>query len=41
MDPDTPEKRKARRALTIIYVVMIIFVFAPLLVYLFVEQARS
>lgn len=41
MDPDTPEKRKAQRALTIIYVVMLIFIFAPLLVYLFVEKARS
>lgn len=41
METETPEKRKAQRALTIIYVVMIIFIFAPLLVYLFVEKARS
>lgn len=41
METETPEKRKARRALTIIYVVMFIFIVAPLMLYLFVEQARS
>lgn len=41
MDSETPEKTKARRAVLIIYLVMVVFIVAPLLIYLFTLRAGS
>jgi len=40
-NPEAPEKIKARRAVLIIYLVMVVFIVAPLLIYLLTLRAGS
>jgi hypothetical protein len=37
MDPDTPEKAKARKVQTLLYILMAAFVLSPLVIYCFIR----